>query len=245
MSKRAIVTVGISQSRVLDIYIKRFGETFAPNCSGGEIFIWDEQWPPGSPQHRDCNYAFKAHAVDYVRSVGFERVLWFDASCYAIKPIEPLWQRLELDGHVLLDDANKLGTWSSDHSLAHFGVSRDEAMTIPLMCGTCWGLDLTVERSRTFLDRLLSLAVPEHFNGTHVSHHPALAAAHPRPGSDGARMSTDARCWGHRSDEVYMSLLARELGMKTHTGVEFVGGASVTEQACVRSGYDLPPGTTL
>lgn len=236
--KRAIVCVGISQSRVLDLYVKRMEETFT-QYGGAELFIWDKLWPPGSLSHQECNYGFKVHAVNYARNAGFTSILWFDASCYAIKPIDLLWERLERDGHVLIEDANNLATWSSDASLAQFNVSRDEAESIRLMCGTCWGLDLTVERSRVFLDRLLALATPDNFNGSHVSRLPGLNP-HPRPGTHGALFSTDARCWGHRSDEVFMSLLAKELGMKTHVGEEFVGGMTVGERACVRSGYDLP-----
>lgn len=235
--RRAIACVGISQSRVLDIYVQRMERTFA-QYGGAELFIWDQQWPPGSLPHRDCNYGFKVHAVDYARNRGFTSVLWFDASCYAIRSIEPLWERLERDGHILIDDMNKLDKWSSDRSLEQFGVSRDEAAEIPLMVGTCWGLDLRQPRSVVFLDRLLQYATPENFNGTHQSRLPQLRE-HPRPGTEGARVSSDERCFGHRSDEVYMALLARELGMKTHVGVEFVGGMTVTEQACVRSGYDL------
>jgi hypothetical protein len=239
MTKRAIVCVGVSQSRVLDRYVQRMRETFARY--GGDVgtYVWEFDWPPDSLSHRECNYGFKVHAVDYARRKGHTSILWVDASCYAIKSIEPLWERLERDGHVLIEDLNPLGAWSSDASIAMFGVSRDEAMKIPLMCGTCWGLDLTVERSRVFLDRLLELATPENFNGTHVSRFKALAAEHPRPGTGGAAVSTDGRVWGHRSDETFMSLLANELKMETHVGVEFVGGMSVTEAACVRSGYDL------
>lgn len=237
--KRVIVCVGVSQSRVLDIYVQRMERTFREFGCADEIFIWDQQWPPNSPAHRDCNYAFKVHAVDYARSRGFTKILWCDASCYAIKPIEPLWQRLEHEGHILIDDANRLGSWSSDHSLAQFGISRDKAMEIALMCGTCWGLDLHFPRSVTFLDRLLALATPENFNGTHVSRLPGLAQQHPRPGTHGALFSNDERCWGHRSDETFMSLLAHQLEMNTHVGVEFVGGMTVGEAACIRSGYDI------
>jgi hypothetical protein len=237
--KRAVVTVAVSQARVLDLYVARWIKEFSRYARGEELLVWDKLWPPGSPSHHECNYAFKVHAVHEAKELGYTSILWCDASCTAFAPLAPMWERLERDGHVLIEDANPLGKWSSDRSLAQFGVTRDEAMDIRLMCGTCWGLDLTVERSRIFLERLRSLASPDNFNGTHRSRLPGLAI-HPRPGSEGALVSTDERCWGHRSDEVYMSLLAKELGMQTHVGVEFIGGCgSVTERACIRSGYDL------
>lgn len=240
MKKRAIVSVGVSASRVLDKYVARFARTFAEHGGPGTMMlVWDKEWPPGSPSHHECHYAFKVHAAWEAKRLGYTSILWFDASCYAVRDITPLWERLERDGHVLIEDANALGKWSSDRSLAQFNVSRDEAMEIRLMCGTCWGLDLTVERSLKFLERLREYATPDNFCGTHMSRNPALRL-HPRPGTEGAIFSDDERVWGHRSDETYMSLLARELGMATLPATEeFAGGNQAHERTCVRSGYDL------
>lgn len=238
---RIVVTVGVSASRVLGPYIERWRRTFA-EFSGSDGVAWDRDWPPGSPSHHEVHYAFKVHAMFEAARRGYTSILWCDAACYAIKPLDKMWARLERDGHVLIDDANKLGTWSSDKSLATFGMSRDQAMTIPLMCGTCWGVDLRVEKSRTFLERLRSYATGEHFCGSHQSR--SGIYTHPRPGTEGALFSSDERCWGHRSDEVYMSLLAHELGMATHAGVEFCGGMTVQEDSCIRSGYDIPGAPT-
>src|SRR3990167_524046 len=237
--QRAIVTVGISNSSLFAPYLERFERTFREFGGADYLKIWRHEWPPESPTHHECHYAFKVHAVWEAFQRGYTSILWFDSSCHAIRPLEALWDRLERDGHILIVDGNALGNWSSDHSLAEFGASRDDMMGVNLMCGTCWGVDLRNERSRTFLERLRAYAKPEHFIGTHVSRLPGL----PPPTTEGACMSNDPRVRGHRSDEVYMALLARQFGMTTHAGIEFVGGGEVTERACVRSGYDIPPPT--
>lgn len=239
-SKRAIVTVGASVTRLFGPYLERFKRTFLKFGGADYLKIWHREWPPGSPSHHECHYAFKVHAVYEAAQHGCTSILWLDSSCSAFAPLTPIWEHLERDGHILVEDANKLGKWSSDHSLATFGITRDEAMTVQLMCGTCWGVDLTVPRSRTFVELLRSYAKPEHFNGTHVSRLPGLPA-HPRPGTEGSSVSNDERVWGHRSDEIYMGLLARQLGMITHAGEEFVGGSgNRNPRACIASGYDLP-----
>lgn len=240
--KRAVVTVGISEARLFGPYLERWERTFRQYGCADYLKIWQHEWPPGSLPHGQCHYAFKVHAVwdAYVR--GYTSILWMDSSCHAIRPLSALWQRLERDGHVLIEDANRLGNWSSDRSLAQFGISRDDAMKMPLLCGTCWGVDLTNPRSLEFIRQLRQYATPDNFMGTHNSRLPGLTATpHPRPGTEGATVSDDERAWGHRSDEVYMGGLAHKLGMQTHVGVEFVGGSTVNEHACVRSGYDLPP----
>lgn len=232
--RRVVVTVGVSEARILGSYIFRWTETFK-KFAGSTCIAWQKTWPPGSPSHREANYAFKAYAMKHAQQKGFTSLLWCDAACYAVAPLNFIWERLERDGHILLDDSNKLGNWSSDKSLKMFDITRDQAMDIQLMVGTCWGLDLRVERSRIFLDRLLALATPENFNGNHQSSLSDMA----QPLTEGARYSTDERCLGHRSDEVAMALLARQLGMSTHFGIEFSGGGPVNDLTCIRSGYNL------
>lgn len=229
--RRAIVTVAISEGgRIFGPYIDRFRASFAEHGAADEVKVWHREWPPNSPPHRECHYAFKVHAIREAARRGFTSVLWFDVSCHLAGSLEPVWERLEHDGHLLLADANWLGNWSSDHAIEHFGVSRDEAMGIHLMCGAVYGLDLRSEQSRAFLDVLSVLAVPEHFNGRHDG------GAVGRLSEDAG--SADLRVRGHRSDEVYGALLARRLGMEVHP--DDVTGRG----ALVRGSYDisLPPG---
>ncbi len=247
--KRAIVTAGIGASRPFEKYLERFERTFKEFGGMDYLKIWRE-WPPGSRTHTEVHYGFKVHAMFEAIAQGCTSILWMDSSCNAFAPLTPVWESLERKGHLLVEDDNVLGKWSSDHSLQSFGITRDYAMKhIRLMCGTFWGVDITNPVSRNFIDRLREYAVPEHFNGTHVSRLDGVPNSHPRPGTEGASVSTDERVWGHRSDEVYMSLIAHELGMKTHNCTEFLGGGefsperlvelAVSQDACVKSGYDL------
>ncbi len=252
MSTRAIVSVGVSETRVFGPYHRRLAETTAVYSKHTETMRWTDQWPPGSPSHGEVNYGFKAHALRFAaESRRFSLVLWLDVSCYAVASLEPLWAHIEKEGHFLggepqLDPAtgfvapaqpatfDNLGEWSSDLALETFGLTRDEAMRVVLLSGCCIGLDLRHERSRTFLDRLVGYATPEHFNGTHTSGILGKAG-----GSARRPVSTDPRCKGHRSDEVYMALLAREIKM-TSSGEFFTGGMPPNPSTVLRSGYDIP-----
>lgn len=253
--KRAIVTVGVSQVRDFKPYHERFQRTLDPaaglSCAH-DVRRWVEQWPPGSPTHHQVHYAFKVHAIEDARARGFTSILWLDVSCHAVAPLEPLWQVIERDGHFLCGEPqldpetglvtnppatmDRLGTWSSDHSLGCFGLSRDDAMKVTLLSGTCIGLDLEHPRSLEFLNRLRAFAVPAHFNGTHKSGL-KLAREGTEPTERG-RISDDPRVEGHRSDEVYMTLLARELKM-TSSGEYFTGGNAERPTTVLKSGYDL------
>ena len=63
LSKRAIVTVGISGARLFGPYLERFQRTMREYGRADRIKIWWRDWPPGSPPHGICHYAFKVHAV--------------------------------------------------------------------------------------------------------------------------------------------------------------------------------------
>lgn len=245
--KRAIITVGVSQARQFGPYHKRFQETMGgdgvvkPFACADSVTRYETSWPPQSPSHLQVHYGFKIYAVKEALKQGYTSVLWLDVSAYAVAPLEPLWKEIEREGHYLAgapeitpsSSVDRLGSWTSDHTLAHFGVSRDDAMFIPLLSGTCFGLDLTNSRTMDFYERILSYAVPEHFNGTHKS---GIMGAPPQ--EEGKRMSNDPRCQGHRSDECYMSLVSKQLGMKSSL-LYFAGGMGVRPDTVLRSGYNI------
>lgn len=235
---RAITTVGISSVRNFEPYHARFKQTIVDSGFGcAEMTVrWESEWPPSSPPQEKVHYAFKVHALKHVLSLGASSVLWLDVANYAVAPLEPLWQQIEREGHFFAG-AGALGNWASDHCLAHFGMSRDEAMEIELFAGTCFGLDLKRDRSRKFLERLAAYAVPHHFNGTHKS---SLRPGMPVPEREAEQMSDDPRCMGHRSDEPYMTLIARDLGMEYTPGFDiFTGGHPVKPTTVLRSGYNI------
>lgn len=252
---RAIVTVGVNPQRKFGPYHERFEKTLGldgPFSRAHGVRRWDHDWPPGSPAHSELHYGFKIYAIRDALAQGFTSILWLDVSCFAVASLEPLWKEIETEGHWLggepeLDHStgfvtneaaaqtmDRLGCWSSDKALEAFGLSRDDAMRVTLLTGTCIGLDFTHARSRAFFEKLSSFAVPGHYNGTHSS---GLLGDPTQP-TEGKMMSTDPRCQGHRSDEVYMTLIARELKMKT-SGEIFTGGNAIRPSTVIRSGYDL------
>lgn len=235
--KRAIVTVGVSPVRRFGPYLERLKRTFREHGHADYLKIWHREYPPGAPAHKEVHYGFKVHALWDLFEKGYDMLLWLDASCNALRTIEPLWKRIERDGHALINDANPLGVFSSDRALKQFNITRDQAMDIHLMCGACFGFDMTRVRNRVFLERLRGYARPENFNGNHVSRLQGLPEA-----PVDTNKSKDPRFQEHRADEVYMALLARELGMLTYdANIDFIGGEPDNGIGCIRSGYDLPP----
>lgn len=170
-------------------------------------------FPPGSPSHVDDPYGFKIFALRAAERGGDRTVLWLDAPCIAGGPLDPLFERIEKEGHLFVTSGQRLGNWASDECLAAAGLSRDDAMALPLLNGTFIGLDLSNERSRRWLDELQRACERGLFRGPWLSEHAPPGVRAMKPGRAVGFVSKDPRCWGHRHDEAVGSALAHRLGM--------------------------------
>jgi len=93
--------------------------------------------------HSQNPYAFKINAIQMVRDQGYDQVFWFDASIVATKDLTPIWQRLEQNGIFMEEAGHWAGTWCNDYALKYFGLTREQAMTIPMFAAGYVGFDFT------------------------------------------------------------------------------------------------------
>lgn len=178
------------------------------------LLAWRDGFPPGSPSHDKSPYAFKLYALREVQRRGYRSVLWVDAPCVAIAHPDPLFDRIERAGHLLVSGGEKVGNWASDACLEEFSIGRDEAMDLPLMNGTFIGLDLGRPRSREWLDGLFRACAKGLFEGPYLSEHAPPNVLALKPDKPRGFVSKDPRCWGHRHDEAVGSCLAYRMGLE-------------------------------
>jgi hypothetical protein len=196
----------------------------------GGLLAWTEI-PEGSPTHADDPYAFKLHAFLNAIDQGFRSVLWLDAPCVVTGPLDPLFERIETEGHLFITDGARLGNWASDACLGAFDLSRDGAMKLPLLNGTFIGLELANERSLRWLAQMRAARLRGLFRGPWLSEHAPTEVRAKKPGREIGFVSTDSRAWGHRHDEAVGSCIASTLGM----AISPQAGLFNTDGAPVRS----------
>lgn len=162
----------------------------------GDTFTFQDEAQLGSPTHQEAPYAFKVYALEWAAARGYDLVLWADASVWAIQPIEPMFEHIANHGHLFFYNCST-GNWSSDQSLAHFGLTRDQAFEVPMLMGLCMGWDLRTEKCKRFLAEW-KRAIPT-FPGSWTNAH--------------REVSSDPRVYGHRHDQTAASIIAHQLEM--------------------------------
>jgi len=166
----------------------------------GDVFGWNSSDLPGCPPHSEAPYAFKPFALQKAHSLGYKRVLWCDASVWAIKPIQPVFDYLAENSHMFFHNT-VTGIFTSDRCLAAMGLTREESMKQDMLMGICMGWNLEHEITQEFLKQWL--------------HHAKDGVSFPgRWTNDRLTESQDPRCKGHRHDQSVASILAVRMGMK-------------------------------
>ncbi len=209
-ARRAILNV--ATGRYVALQDRLVKSLRAAGWTGG-VLTWTDELPPGSPSHEEAPYGFKLYAIAEALKKGYLSVLWLDAPCVAAKPLGPVFETIERDGHVFVSGDERLGNWASDDCLAAFGIPRDAAMSMPLLNGAFIGLDLEHARTREWYRRITQQCGNGLFKGAALTEHAPADVRARNIDKDTGHLSDDPRCWGHRHDEAVGSCLAPLLGM--------------------------------
>jgi hypothetical protein len=135
--------------------------------------------------------------MNEMRNRGYINVMWLDASYWAIKPIDHLFSLIEKDGFFMENSGHNLGTWTSDEVLDDYGMSRDDAMNLPMLIAGGFGLSFDHPIGNSFLNQWLAKSQDGHsFVGSWDNNL--------------GDVSDDPRCKGHRHDMSLASMIAHK-----------------------------------
>ncbi len=212
--RRCVVTLATDHKQY-PASLDRLEASLAKVGFEGELAAWrGGRLPEGCPEHADVPFAFKPYCLAEAARGGGGLLLWLDAACIAVRSLDPVFARIERDGYVLFRNrAYLVGEWASDAALETFGLSRDDAMSLPEVNAAVVGLNVDSDVGAGFLERWLAAAgaglafrgVPEPLVG--ADDYGAV-----KWNRDG-RVSSDPRVRGHRHDQTVAGLLAAQLGM--------------------------------
>jgi hypothetical protein len=164
----------------------------------GDVILFNYFEQVGSKTHLEVPYQFKVYAIEKARQMGYDVVLYCDASLYAIKDVMPVIYHIIEKGYLLEHCGFKAGQYSTDLCLKEFGLTRDDAMNIKLHSAGFTGLNFQNELATKFFDKWFQYAKEEiTFCGDWNNNQ--------------KQCSDDDRCLGHRHDQTTASIIAHQL----------------------------------
>lgn len=131
-----------------------------------------------APLHKDNPYAFKIYTIEKARQAGYDQIIWLDASVFPVKNVEPVFDWLT-DKGIFLEEAGHLcGTWSPQYVLDYFGITKDQAMQMPMFAAGYCGFDFTNQISVEFFAEWKEAMLNGMFKGSwDVSRHDMAAGS--------------------------------------------------------------------
>lgn len=189
--------------------------------------------PAHWPSHEDKPYAFKAYALQAAAEFydNDALLLWCDACIVPVRDLEPLWQRIERDGAVFMNNGWNNYEWTADgaypalfptprggeFTAGHLLVAREHNHDIPHTVGGFFGLNVKHPTGAAILKDFYQLAsetnafVGPWWNSNNPEYRTRPGAAPCGP--------PDVR--GHRHDQTALSVLAWRYGIKLTDCPEF------------------------
>ena len=159
-------------------------------------------------RHHKTPYAFKLHVIKEAQRLGYDLALWVDASFWAITPVAEVFTMIEADGFLCQNSDYVLGQWSSDESLKHLGIDREEAFKMFMFSGGFMGYNLRDAKTLAFFEEFLHEADRGvAFRGSWTNRK--------------QEVSSDPRVMGHRHDMVVGTHLLHKHGLKMHGSNSF------------------------
>jgi hypothetical protein len=178
----------------------RLRESLIQQGYQGDFISFNEFNQVGSKSQMQVPYQFKVFAIEKVRQMDYDVVLYCDASIWAIKNVMPVIHHIIDNGYLMEYCGFSVGQFSTDLCLKEFDLTRDEAMNIPLHSAGFTGLNFKNELACKFLDNWFDLAKKEiTFIGDWNNNQ--------------KQCSQDERCLGHRHDQTTASIIAHKLGI--------------------------------
>lgn len=197
MKPIAIVSVATGWYASLTDNLVRSCKTYVPQA---DVYVYHDFAAIGSPSHAENPYAFKIFAIEKMRSLGYDIVIYFDSPNRVIAPLEPWIADIRRVGAYIQEDKDfRVGTWANDRALAYFGLSRDEAMNMNTTSAGILGFDFRHPAADLFFSNWKAAMQDGIFKGKWKN--------------DDRSQSADPRCRGHRHDQTCAELVCWKLGM--------------------------------
>lgn len=174
--QRAIVSFANERGNYL-LALDRLEESVLRYCDGVSFLGFRGEGSVGAPPHLENPYAFKIHAIEEARNRGYDQILWLDSSVVFIKDSKPLFDWITEKGFFFEEAGHWVGSWCNDRTLEYFGLTREEAMKMPMFSAGFTGLDFESPIAVEFFERWKQSMLDGQFVGSWADHRHDMTCA--------------------------------------------------------------------
>lgn len=115
-----------------------------------DFFCFQNEEQVNAPMHHDNPYAFKIYAIDKIRQMGYEQIVWLDASIILVSDFSPIWEWINEKGFFFEEAGHYVGTWCNNFTLNYFGLNRKQAQLMPMFSAGLCGFDFSQRIAQEF-----------------------------------------------------------------------------------------------
>jgi len=163
-------------------------------------FFGFKEYPKYCPTHQESPFAFKFYCIQECYKKEFTSILWLDSSVIIKNDLSEVFNYIDTQGYFFIKNWHSCGMYCHDKALITLGITREDSFNIPSIQGTNFGLNLSFEKSRMFLNILLGLSTD--------------GITFPGPcDNENFHASKNLGVKGHRHEQTAMSIIALKLGM--------------------------------
>lgn len=173
---------------------------------GGNILTWKDDYPPDSHRHEDVPYYMKIAAFEEALRQGYTHILWVDASFWAVKRPDKMFDLINDQGYYFFSSGYNLAQSVNDTALEYVELSRDVAEGINEWASGCVGINFNNNDGKNLYNRWKELMDAGLSKGSRLHDN----------------QSADPRFLFHRQDQSCLSLAIWELGLKNTKGLDMV-----------------------
>jgi hypothetical protein len=173
---------------------------------GGNILTWKDDYPPNSHRHEDVPYYMKIAAFEEALRQGYTHILWVDASFWAVKRPDKMFDLINDQGYYFFSSGYNLAQSVNDTALEYVELSRDVAEGINEWASGCVGINFNNDDGKNLYNRWKQLMDAGLSKGSRLHDN----------------QSVDPRFLFHRQDQSCLSLAIWELGLKNTKGLDMV-----------------------
>jgi hypothetical protein len=203
-SNNCIISVGVGGWYPKGI--RRLRNSLKAVGYNGDTLFWEGVLPPGARPHDEDPYGFKIHAFNFAIQKGYTKILWLDASVYAIKNPSKFFDYISEKGYYTFKTGYNVAQSCSDAALKLAGVARDEAEEMTEAASGCIGVDMSNETANASIGIWEAYHESGMFNGSRQHDN----------------QSDDPRFLFHRQDQSAWSIAVNKLGMNINDSGDYI-----------------------